>query len=131
MKAADWSIVGDSVVAGGVELLPGEFELKLVPLDPERSAALGGNDGVVVLDTTMTPELEREGRARDLVRSIQQARRDAGLQVSDRIKLTVEASDEWLEALDHHQTFVTAETLAINVVTLPGSGEPIVTVSAA
>ncbi len=131
VKAADWSIVGDSVVAGGVELLPGEFELKLVPLDPERSAALGGNDGVVVLDTTMTPELEREGRARDLVRSIQQARRDAGLQVSDRINLTVEASDEWLEALDHHQTFVTAETLAINVVTLPGSGEPIVTVSAA
>ena len=51
--------------------------------------------------------------------------------MSDRIKLTVEASDEWLEALDDHQTFVTAETLAINVVTLPGSGEPIVTVSAA
>ncbi len=45
--------------------------------------------GFVVLDTEVTPELAAEGLARDLVRAVQQARRDAGLDVSDRIALTV------------------------------------------
>ena len=44
--------------------------------------------GFVVLDTAVTPELAAEGVARDLVRAVQQARRDAGLDVSDRIALT-------------------------------------------
>ena len=44
--------------------------------------------GFVVLDTAVTPELAAEGLARDLVRAVQQARRDAGLDVSDRIALT-------------------------------------------
>ena len=45
--------------------------------------------GFVVLDTAVTPELAAEGLARDLVRAVQQARRDADLEVSDRIALTV------------------------------------------
>ena len=45
--------------------------------------------GFVVLDTDVTPELAAEGVARDLVRAVQQARKDAGLDVSDRIALTV------------------------------------------
>ena len=55
--------------------------------------------GVVALDIEVTPELEVEGRARDLVRLIQQARRDAGLDVSDRIVLTVVAAEPWLDAV--------------------------------
>ena len=47
--------------------------------------------GVVVLDTDVTPELAAEGAARDLIRLVQQARRDAGLHVSDRITLTAAA----------------------------------------
>ena len=58
--------------------------------------------GVVVLDTEVTPELNAEGMARDLVRVVQQARRDAGLHVSDRIRLVVDAapgSDGVLDAV--------------------------------
>ena len=46
-----------------------------------------------VLDTAVTPELAAEGLARDLVRAVQQARRDARLDVSDRISLTVEGGE--------------------------------------
>jgi isoleucyl-tRNA synthetase len=47
----------------------------------------------VVLDCKVTPELEAEGIARDLVRVIQQARREKGLDVSDRIRLTIDAPE--------------------------------------
>ena len=51
VKAGDWSVADGVVVAGGVELQDGEYELKLVAADPEQSASLPGGEGVVVLDT--------------------------------------------------------------------------------
>ena len=56
------------------------------------TAALPGSTGLVVLDTAVTPELAAEGIARDVVRVVQQARRDAGLDVSDRITLTLDGA---------------------------------------
>ena len=85
VRAGEWTAEGDTVRAGGITLLPGEFVLRLVPADEHASAALAGNDGVVTLDLELTPELQAEGLARDLVRVVQQARREAGLDVSDRI----------------------------------------------
>ena len=64
------------------------------PRTTAASASLPGGDGVVVLDLAVTPELAAEGLARDLVRVVQQARRDAGLDVSDRIALTVGLPDQ-------------------------------------
>ena len=57
--------------------------------------------GFVVLDTAVTPELAAEGLARDLVRAVQQARRDADLDVSDRIALTIAGSDAVQSARPH------------------------------
>jgi isoleucyl-tRNA synthetase len=65
-----------------------------------------------VLDTEVTPELAAEGLARDLVRAVQQARRDAGLDVSDRIALTVAGSEAVQAAARTHERLVTSETLA-------------------
>ncbi len=115
VKAGDWSLVDGAPVAGGVALLDGEYELKLVAADPARSAPLPGGEGVVVLDTAVTPELAAEGLARDVVRVVQQARREAGLDVADRISLTVEAGAEILAAVDRFRDFVAAETLATTV----------------
>jgi len=121
VKAGDWSVAGDAasggvVTAGGVELRVGEYELSLVATDPDRSASLPGRDGVVVLDTVLTPELVAEGVARDVVRVIQLARRDADLSVSDRITVRVEASAELGAAITTYRDFVGRETLATEVV---------------
>jgi isoleucyl-tRNA synthetase len=115
VKSGDWSSDGGRVVAGGVELVEGEYTLRLVPADADRSAPLAGDVGVVVLDTTVTPELEAEGVARDVVRAVQQARKDAGFDVSDRIRLTVAAEGATADAIRAHQEFLASETLASEV----------------
>jgi isoleucyl-tRNA synthetase len=60
----------------------------------------------------VTPELAREGLARDIVRAVQQARKDAGLEVSDRISLTVTGGEAVLDATIAHRDLIVAETLA-------------------
>jgi isoleucyl-tRNA synthetase len=115
VKAGDWAVAGGVVVAGGVELQDGEYELKLVAADPEQSASLPGGEGVVVLDTHVTPELQTEGLARDVVRVVQQARREADLNVADRILLTVDAPEAVATAIDTFREFVAGETLATSV----------------
>ena len=84
------------------------------PPTSARSTALGGGTGVVVLDTSsVTPELEAEGQARDLVRLVQQARRDADLAVSDRIVLRIAADERWAEVVRTHEALIAGETLAV------------------
>ena len=119
VKAGDWSLVDGRPVAAGVPLEDGEYELKLVAADAEHSAPLPGGEGVVVLDTTVTPELAAEGLARDVVRVVQLARRDAGLAVSDRIALTVDAPPAVAAAVETHREFVTGEVLAASVELAP------------
>jgi isoleucyl-tRNA synthetase len=115
VKAGDWSVSEGVVTAGGVALDEGEYELRLVVADADRSASLPGGEGLVVLDTTVTPELVVEGLARDVVRVVQQARREAGLDVSDRIRLTLSAGPEVTAAVEAHRDFVAQETLAVAV----------------
>ncbi len=113
-KSGDYELrVGQPPVVGGVELLEGEAEVRLVATDPQSSATLPGGAGIVRLDTTITPELEAEGLARDLVRTIQQARRDAELHVSDRIRLVVRASPGTIAALEPFRRFLAEEVLAV------------------
>jgi isoleucyl-tRNA synthetase len=111
-KAGDWTVNGERVVVGGIELEPGEFDFRLVSAGEGAVATMKSTAGLVVLDTAVTPELAREGLARDLVRQVQQARREAGLDVSDRIVLDVTGSAEVVAAFEAHRDLVTSETLA-------------------
>ncbi len=115
VKAGAWTQSGDGITAAGVELAPGEYELKLAATDPGSTAALPGHAGLIALDTRVTPELAAEGTARDVVRIVQQARRDAGLAVSDRIRLTIGADGATGDAVRAHAGFVAAETLAVSL----------------
>ncbi|NLE73763.1 MAG: isoleucine--tRNA ligase [Actinobacteria bacterium] len=73
------------------------------------------SDLVIGLSTTLTPELEREGLARELVHLIQNTRKAAGFQIEDRIHLWVEGPQEIAEMLAEHAVYVQKETLAINL----------------
>jgi isoleucyl-tRNA synthetase len=116
-KSGDWSVGADGkVTAGGLVLEDGEYTLDTVAGGDEGAATgMLPRGGFVVLDTALTPELEAEGVARDLVRAVQQARRDAGLAVSDRIVLTVAARAEVADAARAHRDLISAETLATSL----------------
>ncbi|MDN6330278.1 MAG: class I tRNA ligase family protein, partial [Brachybacterium sp.] len=124
-KTGDWSVdEAGQVTSGGVALEEGEYSLDLVAGD--SSAMEGHAVGVlrggdfVALDTRVTPELEAEGTARDVVRAIQSARRAAGFDVSDRIRLTVGGDDTVTAAVATHRDLVSAEVLAVEL-TVPAA----------
>jgi isoleucyl-tRNA synthetase len=116
VKKGEWEQRGDVIVVAGEELQPGEYALKLVTTEGTASAPLPAGAGVVLLDTDVTPELEAEGLARDVVRAVQQARRSADLNVSDRIVLTIGADPDVQQQLLPHVALISGETLATNVV---------------
>lgn len=90
-----------------------EFTINLEPKNKKGAQALSTNDALVILDTTITPELEAEGIARDMVRMIQQARKDANLNVSDRIRLHLDAPEAISKAVQTHKNYIMEQTLAV------------------
>lgn len=117
-KAGDWSQVDGTVTAGGVALEPSEYDLVLETTGrPEGEAlALLPTGGFVLLDTATTPELEAEGLARDVIRAVQDTRKAAGFDVSDRIRLQLlftSAADGDAVASAFDVADVAGETLAL------------------
>lgn len=95
------------------ETLSFEPEDVLVESTSAEGYACAEESGYLVgLDTILTESLEREGLARELVRTVQEARKQAGLDVSDRITLGIDGSPDIRAALDQHRNFVMEETLA-------------------
>ncbi|AKV85863.1 isoleucine--tRNA ligase [Microbacterium sp. CGR1] len=114
-KSGDWSEVDGVVTAGGIVLEPSEYDLVLETTGrPEGEAlAIVPSGGFVLLDTTTTPELEAEGLARDAIRVVQEARKNADLDVSDRIVLALNVGPADAEALQAHADLIAGETLAV------------------
>jgi isoleucyl-tRNA synthetase len=96
------------------ELLPEELEVKAMA----REGFAVAEDGpyVAALVTDLTPELVNEGLAREFVRRVQDLRKQAGLDVADRIKLYVAASSGLTQAIAVHQEYITTETLTRELV---------------
>jgi len=115
-KAGKWKRdASGAIIVGDEKMQTGEYNLNLKPLVARGAASLSTNDALVILDLTITPELEAEGRARDLVRMIQQARKDAGLNVADRITIGLDMPTEFGAALATHRAYIAEQTLADNI----------------
>jgi isoleucyl-tRNA synthetase len=126
-KSGDWQTgQDDTVISGGVTLQEGEYTLATVLEsggDDHQAVATLPSGGYVILNTEVTPELAAEGAARDVVRAVQQARRSAGLEISDRIRLDLAADDTLRGAVEQHRNLIAGETLAETVEISSGPGE--------
>ena len=124
-KSGAWTKNPDGTVQiGDITLAESEFEVSLVPAEGSAAAAAKMLDpeggvidlGVVVaLDTAVTPDLEREGRARDVIRLIQSTRKTADLHPTDRINVTLNISPEVQVAVEAFRDEVMAQTLAVGM----------------
>ena len=98
---------------GGEQLEPFYESIIAEEVNVKTVAHQQASGEAVVLDKSITPELRREGFAREIVRYVQAARKNAGLNVDDRINLSLSTEDEELQrAIDEYGSEITAETLA-------------------
>jgi isoleucyl-tRNA synthetase len=120
LAADDGTLAGRLIEGESIEIVVddepaitiGPDDVQLVH-DVRSGLGVASEGGVTVaLELEVTPELRREGVARELVRMIQDARKSAGLEVTDRIELAIETSGEPAAALDAHGDEIAAETLA-------------------
>ena len=126
VKAGDWSENSDGVVvAAGIELLPEEYTQRLVAAEPESTAALPDGAGLVVLDSAVTEELEAEGWAKDRIRELQDARRAAGLEVSDRITVVLDVPAERRDWALAHRELIAGEILAVQLELAEAPGDAV------
>jgi len=104
-----------TVIADGVELQPDEFTERLVAADPTATAQIDGVDGLVLLDTHVTEELEAEGWPADVIRGLQDARKLMDLEVSDRITVTLGVPAEKEQWALRHADTIAGEVLATSL----------------
>lgn len=117
-KSGQWKKLDDGKIWIADEVLKDdEFVLQLIPKEKYKNCAqaLLTNDALVVLDINITPELEAEGIARDLVRMVQEARKSAKLNVTDRISLSLGLPDKLASAIKSHQQYLMEQVLADSV----------------
>jgi isoleucyl-tRNA synthetase len=115
VKAGGGTLNDDgTLTAGEVVLNTDEYSSRLVAADEEYTAALPDGRGLVVLDGTLTPELEAEGWAKDRIRELQDLRKSSGFDVSDRISVVMAvpaARADWARA---HRDLIAGEILAVS-----------------
>jgi isoleucyl-tRNA synthetase len=123
VEALDAAAVADALERGeevGIQLdgkdhtlTADDVNLVMEPLEGYQVEAEAGH--AVALELDLDEELRREGLAREVVRAVQEARKQAGLEVSDRIALALGGDEELLAAAREHESYIAGETLATSV----------------
>jgi isoleucyl-tRNA synthetase len=114
--AADLRTTGEvrlTVDGGDVSIGPDDVVVSQTPIAGWTVASEGAD--TVALEVTITPELRREGLAREFIRQVQDARKSDGFDVSDRISVRWSTADPELSAaLTEHQALISGEVLAVD-----------------
>ena len=116
-KKGEWELAkGGKVQICGEVLTEEECSLQLVAKDAKGAQALASNDALVKLDLDISEDLRVEGFARDLVRLIQQSRKDADLDITNRISLIIEGGCDDIDlALQNFSEYIAEQTLAKSI----------------
>jgi isoleucyl-tRNA synthetase len=112
--------IGISVEGDEHTLGPEEITLALQPLDGYEVEAEAGH--AVALQLELDDELRQEGLAREIVHAVQIARKEAGLEITDRIDLSLGGDDDLLAAARAHESYLAGEVLAASVAYEAGNG---------
>ena len=107
-----WKIESKTLFIAGENLNLDEYSLLLEPIVKGANKSLSNNDGIVLLDITITRELFLEGIAKDVIRTIQQMRKEANLNIEDRIIINIGARGDSLEAITIFESLIEEQTLS-------------------
>jgi isoleucyl-tRNA synthetase len=110
---ADGGEIGVAIDGADHSLGPDDITLALQPLEGYEVEAEAGH--AVALQLELDEELRREGLAREIVHAVQIARKDAGLEITDRIELSLAGDPDLIEAARAHQDYLAGEVLATSV----------------
>ena len=114
-KSGQWeSLEENKIKVNSTDLNEDEYQLLLEPVLGVDCQALPGNDMVVALDMDVDDALMCEGFARDIVRVVQQARKEESFNVSDRIKLAISIPTEWSK-VENFLSWIAEQTLASEI----------------
>src|SRR3972149_6304018 len=109
-----------SLPVEGADAIVAKEDLTISKSYGEHWAGAADGATVVLIDKRITPKLKNEGIARDIVRNVQNLRKDAGLDIADRIKLSLVTDSALLKAaIDQFHDYIAGETLAIEVAGSP------------
>jgi isoleucyl-tRNA synthetase len=112
----EWSLLPDGrLEIAGIVVEPGDFELRIKTSGDIIAEPIDRWRGLVILDTHIYPDLQDEGWARDMVRLIQNARKQAQLKITDRIAVHADAPAELRSALERHAGHIRDQTLALEL----------------
>ncbi|TAE34726.1 MAG: isoleucine--tRNA ligase [Alphaproteobacteria bacterium] len=115
-RAGAWARdASGAIIVAGEMLQPDEYDFSLESTIAHGAAALPSQDGLVVLDTTLSDDLIAEGIVRDVVRIVQQSRKDAGFDVSDRISIHLHAEQHIVQAVDQFSVYFCDQTLCVGI----------------
>jgi isoleucyl-tRNA synthetase len=103
------------VAIGDIVLEPGQYETRIRTAPGTAAEPFDGGRGVIVLDVNVTDALQAEGWARDVVRLVQNQRKEADLALTDRIRLSVQCHGALRRALETHAPYISAQTLATHL----------------
>ena len=123
-KQGNWELKeGGKLLISGHELTSDLFEVRLEMKSGVAAKAFADNKALVMLDTSVTEELKREGMARDFVRMVQTLRKDKDFDISDRIELSYSTDDKELaKALSENKDYIAEQVLAVKVNNTCSSG---------
>ena len=117
-KSGEWKKISENEIEiCGIKLVDDEFEIKLTTKNQDEKKfaimPLPTNDCLVQLDIEITKDLEDEGIARDIIRAVQQNRKDADLNISDHIKLQISSKNpRILEVAKSFENYIKTQVLA-------------------
>jgi isoleucyl-tRNA synthetase len=114
-KLGEWKKVGEKIVVGDIQLLDGEYELESKVLDDDSTQIVAGENIIVNLDLKLDEKLIREGISRDVIRMIQNFRREKGLDVSDFIDISISAEEIITDSVKENYSYICSQVLASKI----------------